>query len=139
MKDLKETLLSKKGFVHNQYLDKYCSLIERNTLTGTHRKLTNAHHIIPKAWFKLNNVPINNDEINLVNLPYREHALAHYYLCLCTTNELQYANELAFICLISRKKLNYSDKHLITHLPLYKNIYESYIKRKQNGYKLYKD
>lgn len=137
MKDLHNVLLSKHGFINNIYLEKYCSLIERNTLTGVKRKLTNAHHIIPKAWFKLNNQPIDNSESNLVNLPYREHALAHYYLCLCTINQLQYANELAFICLISRKKLNYSDKHLITHLPLYNKIVESYNYRKKSNYKLY--
>ena len=105
MKDLKAKLLSCKGFVNNIYLEKYCSLVERHTITGVQRRQTNAHHIIPKAWFKLNKLPIDNSECNLVNLPYREHALAHYYLCLCTLDQLQYANELAFICLISRKKL----------------------------------
>jgi hypothetical protein len=137
MKDLKAKLLSCKGFVNNIYLEKYCSLVERHTTTGVQRRQTNAHHIIPKAWFKLNKLPIDNSECNLVNLPYREHALAHYYLCLCTLDQLQYANELAFICLISRKKLNFSDKHLITHLPLYNNIVESYKYRQKTNYKLY--
>lgn len=137
MKDLKVTLLKCKGFVHNQYLDKYCSLIERNTNTYCVKTKTNAHHIIPKAWFKLNNKIVDNSQCNLVNLPYREHVLAHYYLCLCTVDQLQYANELAFICLTSRKKLNYSDKHLITHLPLYSNIVESYKHRQKINYKLY--
>ena len=137
MKNLKSTLLSHNGFVNNIYLEKYCSLIERHTITGVQRKITNSHHIIPKAWFKLNKKPTDNSECNLVNLPYREHALAHYYLCLCTIDQLQYANELAFICLISRKKLNFSDKHLITHLPLYNNIVESYKYKQKINYKLY--
>lgn len=137
MKNLKSTLLSYNGFVNNIYLEKYCSLVERHTITGVQRKITNSHHIIPKAWFKLNKKSVDNSECNLVNLPYREHALAHYYLCLCTVDQLQYANELAFICLISRKKLNFSDKHLITHLPLYNNIVESYKYRQKINYKLY--
>ena len=101
MKELKKTLLSKRGFLDNEFLEKYCSLVERNMNTGVRHRITNAHHIIPKAWFKLNHHEVDNSQQNLVNLVYREHALAHYYLCLCTEKELQYANELAFICLIS--------------------------------------
>ena len=87
----------------------------------------------------MNKLPVDNSLSNLVNLVYREHVLAHYYLCLCTVAELQYANQLALICLLSRKKLNSVDKQLVTTLPLYKNIYESYIKNRQNGMQLYKE
>ena len=137
MYDIKNTLRVLSGFVDNEYLDKYCSLITRNTRTVRKGGLTNSHHIIPKCWFKLNNQSVDNSQQNLVNLIYREHALAHYYLCLCTINELQYANELAFMCLITRKKLNIVDKQLITGLPLYIKIYESYKHHKHNNFQLY--
>ena len=137
MFNLKETLLSLDGFINNEYLDKYCRLIELNTRTTSLAKRTNSHHIIPKAWFKINNKPINNDKIKLVNLEYRNHVLAHYFLCLCTKDQLKYANELALICLVNRKKLNSSDKRLVMNLPLYNNIYEDYKLKQQNNYKLY--
>ena len=133
MMNVKETLLSLNGFVDNEYLEHYCSLVERNTRTPQRGGLTNKHHIIPKSWFKLNNKEIDNTMSNLVNLVYREHVLAHYYLCLCTTGELLFANELALVCLCSRKKLNVVDKQLVTKLPLYNNIYEDCKQKKQSN------
>ena len=137
MYNVKETLLSKRGFVDNEFFEMYCRLIERNTRTPIRHRITNSHHILPKAWFKINKQTVDNTQSNLVNLVYRDHVLAHYYLCLCTTDELQYANELALMCLFSRKKLNVVDKQLVTKLPLYNNIYESYIKHKKSNFQLY--
>ena len=139
MNNLKEKLLSLGIFIDNKYLDFYCKLIEENIDTKKVSGLTERHHIIQKAYYKLNNLPIDHTVENLVNLTHHNHCLAHYYLCLCTVAELQYANQLALICLVSRKKLNSVDKQLVTTLPLYKNIYESYIKNRQNGMQLYKE
>lgn len=139
MRDVKQTLIQHNGFVDNQYLGAYCRLIERNYRTPIRGGLTNKHHIIPRSWFKINKEDVDNSSINLVNLVYREHVLAHYYLCLCTINELQYANELALMILVSRKKLNVVDKQLVAGLPLYNNIYESYLAHKRSNYQLYGD
>lgn len=137
MRDVKKTLLSKYGFIDNEFIDKYSRLIERNRRTIRTPRITNCHHILPKSWFKLNHLPVDNTQCNLVNLSYRDHVLAHYYLCLCTHSALQYANELALICLTSRKKLNIVDKQLVTKLPLYNNIYESYKQHKSLNFQLY--
>ena len=137
MKNLKETLLSLDGFVDNEYLDKYVQLVERNKTTASKRCLTNRHHIIPRAWFSLNDKPVDNNPTNLVTLSYREHNLAHYYLCLCTKGKLLYANELALECLKSRDKLGEQNRKLIESLPLYNIIYKDYLKKKQSNYKLY--
>lgn len=129
--DLETRLSSCTGFITNEYLTKYCQIIERNKRrhrTGS----TNAHHIIPKFWFKMMRQSVDNTLSNLVNLEYREHVLAHYYLCLCTTDKLQFANELALICLSTRKKLNPSEKQLVQQLPLYNNIYENYLDHKRS-------
>lgn len=139
MLDTKTTLMSLEGFIDNEYLSAYCMLIDRNKRSPRKPRVTNSHHIIPKSWFKLNNVTVDNSLVNLVNLVYREHVLAHYYLCLCTSGKLQYANELALFCLISRKKLNVVDKQLLTNLPLYNKIYEDYSQKKKMNYKLYED
>ena len=135
--DVYNTLKNLDGFIDNEYLKKYSILIEHNKRTPRRGGLTNSHHIVPKSWFKINNKEINNSLTNLVNLMYREHVLAHYYLCLCTKGDLLFANELALICLVSRKKLNIVDKQLVSQLPLYNNIYEDYKKKKQSNYRLY--
>lgn len=138
MLDLKQTLVNLRGFEDNEFLEQYCTLIERHKRIPKRARVTNAHHIIPKSWFKINNYEIDNSLINLVNLPYREHVLAHYYLCLCTVGKLQYANQLAFFCLITRKKkLNVVEKQLVHNLPMYNNIYESYCKNSKISYSVY--
>ena len=80
MLNIRQTLRNSKYFIDNEYLEKYCQLIERNRRTPIRAKVTHKHHIVPKSWFKLTNTSINNDLNNLVNLTYRDHFLAHYYL-----------------------------------------------------------
>lgn len=139
MFNILNTLQQLSGFIDNEYLKAYANLIERNLNTKQIPRKTNKHHIIPKCWFKLNKLDIDNSLSNLVNLKYREHILAHYYLCLCTKDSLQFANELAFQCLLSRKKkVNNYDNQLIHQLPLYNYIYENYQNHIKQGIKLYK-
>lgn len=138
MTPLKSKLLSLEGFVNNEYLDRYVQLVERNKRTPRLAN-TNSHHVIPKSWFKINSCDIDNSLSNLVTLNYRDHVLAHYYLCLCTVDPLQYANELALMLLTSRKKLNLSEKLLVQGLPLYNNIYENYVRKKKSNMKLYEE
>ena len=140
MFNVKESLLNSTGFVDNEFLDLYVRLVERNTRTPQRARITNKHHIVPKSWFNINKKVVDNSISNLVNLVYRDHVLAHYYLCLCTTGKLQYANELAFFCLLSRNnKLTIADKHLMHSLPLYNTIYESYKQKKHIHYDNYGD
>lgn len=139
MFNVKQTLLQHKGFIDNEYLELYCRLVEQNGRTPMLGGLTNKHHIIPRSWFKLNHEEVDNSPSNLVNLVYRNHVLAHYYLALCTENELQFANELALICLVSRKQLSVVDKQLVASLPMYNKIYESYRAKCKSNYQLYED
>ena len=139
MRNVYETLRQLDYFIDNEYLEMYSQLIERNTRTPLRHGLTHKHHILPKSWFKLTNNIINNDLNNLVNLPKREHVLAHYYLCLCTSDPFRYANQLALMCLQTNKTLNYVEKQLLCGLPMYNNIYEDFIQKRQSNYKLYED
>ena len=139
MYDFRNVLPKLNLFVDNEHLHKYIRLIERNRVTPQLGGRTNAHHVIPRSWFKIMKLDIDNSQHNLVNLIYRDHVLAHYYLCLCTTGDLLFANELALVCLTSRKKLNEVDKQLVTKLPLYNNIYEDYKNKCESGYILYED
>lgn len=137
MLNVYDTLRAKKFFIDNTYLYKYCQLVERHTRTGLKPRLTHKHHIIPKSWFKLTNEVVNNELNNLVNLPIREHMLAHYYLCLCTEDPFKYANQLALICLQKQKRINVVDQALLHNLPMYNNIYEDYITKLRSNYRLY--
>lgn len=139
MLDIYNTLKTQKYFIDNEYLQKYCQVIERNRRTPVRARVTHKHHIVPKCWFKLTNSEINNELNNLVNLPYREHFLAHYYLCLCTEDPFKYANQLALMCLQSLKNKNVVDKQLLHRLPLYNNIYEDYMQKLRSNYKLYEN
>ena len=137
MRDLYKTLRSLDYFIDNEYLLKYTQIVERNRRTRVRGKQTHKHHIIPKCWFKLTDNDINNDLENLVNLPCREHFLAHYYLCLCTEDPFKYANELALQCLLSNSRINIVDKQLLQRLPMYNNIYEDLTNKLKENYRLY--
>ena len=136
MRNVYETLKSCKYFIDNEYLKKYCQVIERHTRTKYIVRRTHKHHIIPKSWFKLTNNTINNDLNNLVNLPIREHFLVHYYLCLCTEDPFMFANQLALVCLQAKI---HTDIKLLHNLPLYNIIYEDYKKKLESGYRLYEN
>lgn len=41
------------------------------------------HHIIPRCWFKMNNLPIDNSDENLVLLTKEQHAKIHKLMYLC--------------------------------------------------------
>jgi len=79
---MKNKLKKLKGIIINKYFRKYCDLILKNKNTPDIKFKTQKHHIIPKFYFKTNNLEIDNSKENLVNLLYKDHILAHYYLCL---------------------------------------------------------
>lgn len=137
MRNVYDTLKTLPYFIDNEYLLQYASLIERHTQDKVVPRKTHKHHIVPKSWFKLNGVEIDNSLKNLVNLPCREHCLAHYYLCLCTVDPFRYANELALACLLNKKFISPVDKELLIHLPMYNTIYEDYNNKLKSNYKLW--
>ena len=85
--EIKLKLLSSNLVVDNEYLDKYVKLIEDNLTTKRKKFVTQRHHIIPRYYYKLNNLPVDNSKDNLVNLPYKYHFLTHLYLSKCSITE----------------------------------------------------
>ena len=83
---VKQKLLDSGCFEDNNYLIFYLELIKNNIKTKKQKCKTNRHHIIPRCYFKFKKLEIDNSENNLVNLLYKDHILAHYYLCLCCSN-----------------------------------------------------
>lgn len=86
MNNLKQKLLNTGIVEENLYLNKYIELIDLNQNTNWEKFKTQKHHIIPRYWFREKNLKIDNSKNNIVNLPYAEHLLAHYYLALCASN-----------------------------------------------------
>ena len=41
------------------------------------------HHIVPRCWFKMNNLPIDNSKENLVLLSYEDHIKVHKLAYMC--------------------------------------------------------
>lgn len=76
----------------NIYLDKYIDLIFSSRDVVAKKFQTQKHHIIPKSFFKLVGLSVDNSDNNTVNLLYRDHILAHYYLSLCTEGRFKYNN-----------------------------------------------
>lgn len=86
-------------------MDKYVELIEINKDTKKQKFKTNKHHIIPKSYFKLNKLEVDNSRENLVNLQYKDHILAHYYLINCCETKYTYVLTYAFNYMINKLKV----------------------------------
>ena len=131
MENLKEKLLSLGVFLDNEYLDFYCTLIVDNKSTAIEKFKTQKHHIIPKTYYKLNSLNIDNSCDNIVNLLYSDHILAHYYLCLCvdsTNKSLAYRLQNSFLHLIKADANNKQkiETFNVNDLPLYQEIYTNW-------------
>ena len=87
MQKIREQLLATGAFVDNEYFSNYCQLICSNKSTKPVKGKTQKHHILPRAWFKLHNEPVDNSKDNLVNLLVLDHIKAHLYLLKSTTSE----------------------------------------------------
>ena len=123
---LKEKLLSLDLVIDNEYLDKYCELIESNKNTKREKFKTQKHHIIPRYYYKYNNLEIDNSKENLVNLLYKDHILAHYYLCMCSIYDYySYINYISVYRIINKDKNdNTIFKDILYTLDDFQKIYE---------------
>lgn len=143
--EVKTILLQLNIVEDNEYLDKYCKLIESNKETQYIQGQTHRHHIIPKSYYKINNLDVDNSKENLINLLFKDHVLAHYYLALCSNNlDFKYANELAFSYLTNNDKYPIKDneRDILLRLPYYQKLYEEGCKirgRKNTGKKRTKE
>lgn len=121
----KQKLLSIDRFIDNMYLDLYINLIECNLDTAYEKYITQKHHVIPRYIFRSLDMNIDNSKENLVNLKFKDHILAHYYLALCSTNSKdRYCNELAILRMIGDSELPLADRYWIEHLDKYQELYK---------------
>lgn len=126
---LKEKLLSLDLVIDNEYLDKYCELIESNKDTKREKFKTQKHHIIPRYYYKYNNLEVDNSKENIVNLSHIDHILAHLMLCKCSSNYYMFANSFAL-----NRLLKVGNNYFNINLELsedYKNQINFYIQQSQ--------
>lgn len=131
--NLKNNLLSLGLVIDNEFLDYYCSLIENNKNTKRKKSETQKHHIVPRYYYRENNLIVDDSKENIVYLNYKDHILAHYYLCLCSVEKYRFNNQCALFFFLGKK--NYTEsfylerKEFIESLDSYVSIYQDYCKR----------
>lgn len=145
-KILSKNVESNVYFIDNKYLDNYCDLILKNLTTKKQPLVTQKHHVIPLCYYKLvNNIRSKNwrraadyfsnqDENILINLLYKDHILAHFYLVMFSNDFLYYSlfNSLDWQLRLNTNTHIKNDKEtilkLITELNLdnYQDLYEKY-------------
>jgi len=91
------------------YFNNYCQIIQENI--GNNKELNyEKHHIIPKSYYKMFKLKINNKDENLVYLSRLNHIKAHYYLSLCSIGKFRASNVYATNCLCNTSKLDEVEK-----------------------------
>lgn len=126
MVDLKSNLLDikysngDKLFEDNEWFNKYVDLVTLNKDTKREKYKTQIHHIIPRCYYKIIGEKINNNKDNLVNLQYKDHVLAHYYLTQCTTTNTKTQLTTSFILMSFYTKIEDFD---VKNLDKYDELY----------------
>ncbi len=119
--DLKKKLINTLSCEENEYLDLYVQLILENRDNTKIKYENQKHHIIPKFYFRTNNLPIDNSQENVVFLSHYNHCLAHYYLYHCTSGTYKSAN--AYAC-----HFLFGDKHFPETIEEFKLKFADYDK-----------
>lgn len=124
--DLKQLLIQKDLVIDNEYLEKYITLILNNLTTKISKGKTQKHHIIPKYYFRSKNIEVQEVN-NLVNLLYKDHILAHYYLSLCSKNNYyMFSNLSALNYLLGKNKELKNSPEFLNQLSELQILYENY-------------
>lgn len=117
-------LLNTGLFFENEFFYKYVDVINSNHDTIKEQCRTQTHHIVPKYYFEDSGLEIDNSSGNLVELLYKDHIIAHYYLALCSIkSENRARNVLAIKFLLqgsTLEALNIDD----IDLDVYQSLYE---------------
>jgi hypothetical protein len=136
MNCLKQKLLNLKMVEENEFLDKYCNLIESKLNSESIHYETQEHHIVPQSYFRRNDLEVDDSKSNLVNLLFKDHVLAHYYLSLCTIDNYKWDNTNALICMV--KQFPESEEELIKDLDRYQELYSYYQSHRREEIHKYK-
>lgn len=119
---LEKRLLTSLCLERNEYFEKYTNLILENISRKPVKFLTERHHIIPSYYYKDLGIKKDNSVDNVVNLTFKDHVLAHYYLSQCSVGKYKYSNYFSVLAMVGRKEFPLSEDELMKELPLYEEI-----------------
>lgn len=112
----KTQLLNTGHVLDNEYLTLYEELINANIYTKTEKFKTQRHHTIPCACYE-SRAAADRDVTNLkVNLLFKDHILAHYYLCLCAKESKFRYKMIAAIEFTLGKSKNLTNQDIVDSL-----------------------
>ena len=132
---LKEQLLQTGCVVDNEYLRLYEELINTNLQTKQEKFKTQQHHSIPCACYTSRS-EANKDLQNIkVHLLFKDHILAHYYLCLCAKESTFRYKMIAAVEFALGKSKNITNQEIVTSMKdwllnnkAFQSAYEEYAK-----------
>lgn len=108
--NIKDRLLLTSIFEDNEWLDKYCELVDKKEKKRKNLdERTQIHHILPRYYYKQLGIPIDNSLENTVELSFNQHILAHYFLYNCSLGGMKQANLGAFALLTGGKRIKNFD------------------------------
>ena len=73
-------------FEYNQHFVAMMNIINAARLNPP--EIGHKHHIIPRCWFKMNNLQVDNSKDNLVLLTYEDHIKVHKLALLCVKDKV---------------------------------------------------
>ena len=107
-----------------EYMNKYSQLIIDNINTESKKGKTQRHHIVPQFCYVDRQLPIDNSPSNQVNLLYRDHILAHYYLAMAGKDIFAYKNFVPMFIIFGHKNFPHTEQDFIQNLPDIQALYE---------------
>ena len=136
---LKEKLISTNCVHDDEYLNLYVDLMYDNLGNKRIKFETEKHHIIPKSYFKQIGVT-DRDVIdscdNLVNLSYKNHILAHYYLYKCASDDVFKSNNLISVVNMTHEKAyKYELDGILSKLGSYDELRSAWLLRQSMNQK----
>ena len=126
---IKDKLLETGEFEDNSYLNDYCELIEKCRQIEYIPSKMNRHHIIPRSYYKYNNMVVDNSDSNIAVLLFKDHILAHYLLYMSSNSLQRYCNAHAVIHLVRQCHLtveNLSEMFSTINLNDCQELYENF-------------
>ena len=97
-------------------------LLNKHTEKILHR--TQSHHVIPRFFFEESQIEVDNSDENLVNLFYKDHVLAHYYLAMCVKDNYVYKAFVPIFIILGNSNFPDSEKNLLSTLDDIQILYE---------------
>lgn len=116
-------------FIHNEYFEKYKNLIIANKNLEYKSGATHKHHVIPRAYYKCKNLPVDNTSCNMVNLSIKDHIRAHIYLSKCVAGnsdlQIKLSYPASFIYYSNKDAMERVDDDILQDIQtIYEHTYE---------------